>query len=80
MVSYTIHSDVAGVFKDIWIDDHLKENNIVEYNLFCKTGDEVTAFTGSNGTLGTIILKYKSMDEMLEKMNNMNKYVKVFVE
>lgn len=78
--SYIIHSDRAGKLKSIEYSEDFRENNIVEETLWYKRGDDVNAFTGSNGTLGTLILKYSDRDEMLEKMDHMEKYVKVNVE
>jgi biotin carboxylase len=77
---YMVHSDKGGIMKDLWIDKDFEKNNIVEFEMQYKVGDEITAFTGSNGTLGTMILKYTSMEEMLEKMDNMTKYIKVLVD
>lgn len=77
---YMVHSDVSGILKEVVIDDDFKKNNIVEFEMMFKPGDEITAFTGSNGTLGTMILKYGSMDEMLYKMDHMSEFVQVTVE
>lgn len=76
---YIIHSNKKGILKEIQIDPDLK-NNIVEMNMLYKPGDQVEAFTGSNGTLGTMILKYSSQQEMLEKMDHMDKWLKVIVD
>ena len=77
---YMVHSHKSGILKEIWIDEEFKKNNLVEFNMQFKPGDPVIAFTGSNGTLGTMILKYSSEEEMLEKMDHMSKWVKVIVE
>jgi len=76
---YMIHTETGGILKDIWIDDDFYNNNVVEYDIYYKVGDYVPAFKGSNGTLGTMILKYESMDEMLEKMDNMDKWVNIII-
>lgn len=76
---YMIHSQTKGILTDIKIDENFRKNNVVEYDMLYNTGDMVDAFTGSNGTLGTMILKYSSVDEMIEKMDNMNKWVNVVV-
>ena len=76
---YMVHSLQNGVVKEIWYSDEIK-NNILEENIFVKRGDKVSKFDGSNHTLGTMIMKFESQDEMLEKMDNMEKYLKVIVE
>ena len=77
---YMIHSKKAGVFQKVIYDKFFEERNIVERNLFCKKGDHVDSFNGSNGTLGAVILKFDTMDEMLENMDHMDKNIKVIVD
>jgi biotin carboxylase len=77
--SYMLHAIEDGVVDTIWYSDEIKAN-IVEENIFIQTGDEVKKFDGSNHTLGTMIMKFESEEEMLEKMDNMEKYLKVLVK
>ena len=76
--SYILHAIEDGKVKEVWYSDEIKEN-IVESSIFIKTGDEVKKFDGSNHTLGTMIMKFSSEKEMLEKMDNMENYLKVIV-
>ncbi|KOS69378.1 carbamoyl-phosphate-synthetase [Lysinibacillus contaminans] len=78
--SYLLNSQNSGTFKGIEIDDEFKKNNIVEYDLTVKIGDKISAYTGSHTKLGTMVLKFNSMEEMLEKMDNMASWVKIIVE
>lgn len=77
---FMVHSKKAGILKSVEFSDEFKKNNIVEFEMMYSKGDKVDSFNGSNGTLGTMILKYSSMDEMLTKMDNMDDFVKVMVE
>jgi biotin carboxylase len=77
--SYMLHAIEDGIVKEIWYSDEIKKN-IIEETLFIKSGDEVKKFDGSNHTLGTMIMKFDSEDEMLEKMDNMEKYLKVCLD
>ena len=77
--SYMLHSLTDGIVKDIWYSDEIKLN-IVEEMIDIKIGEKVSRFNGSNHTLGTMIMKFETKDEMLEKMDNMEKYLKVIVE
>jgi biotin carboxylase len=76
---YMVHSQKAGVLRDVWLDEKFSRENIVEFEMMSQKGESVEAFTGSNGTLGTMILEFGCMDEMLEKMDNMEKWVRVVV-
>lgn len=77
---YMVHSKTAGILKSVEFSDEFKQNNIVEFEMMFQNGDKIDAFNGSNGTLGTMILKFSSMDEMLYKMDNMDEFIKVNVE
>ena len=77
--SYMIHSKQAGILDSVVLSEVLKKNNVIEFNMQYKKGARIDAFNGSNGTLGTIILKFSTQDEMLEKMDNMDKWVKVTI-
>ena len=57
-----------------------KKNNIVECEFYKKPGDKIPAFVGSNGTLGMMILKFSSQDEMLSFMDNSEEKVKVILQ
>ncbi|MFK2823438.1 acetyl-CoA carboxylase biotin carboxylase subunit family protein [Arcobacter sp. YIC-80] len=76
--SYMLHSITDGIVKDIWYSDEIKKN-IIEEVIDVKVGDNVYKFDGSNHTLGTMIMKFETKEEMLEKMDNMEKYLKVIV-
>ena len=74
---YMVHSKAGGILQSVTIDENFKKNNVVEFEMFFKNGERVEAFTGSGGTLGAMILRFSSMDEMLYKMDNMREFVKV---
>lgn len=73
---YVLHSRSYGKLKNIEFSRSLKPN-IIEKHIFKKVGDEVIPFSGSNATIGIILLKFNNNNEMLEKINNMDKYVKI---
>ncbi len=77
---YMVHSKKDGILKSVEFSDDFKKNNIVEFEMMYNPGDLIQAFNGSNGTLGTMILKFSSIDEMLYKMDNMDEFIKVKVE
>ena len=78
--NYIVHSPQAGTLKDFWIDEDFRKNNVVECEFYKKPGDKIPAFVGSNGTLGMMILKFSSQDEMLTTMENMESKVKVVLQ
>lgn len=77
---YAVHSLKSGILKEIKIKEEVKKNNIVESHMNYKIGDKVPAFVGANGSLGVLIMKFNSMDEMLDMMDNSEEWIKVIVE
>lgn len=74
--SYMVHSLADGLFKDIVMSDRIK-SKIVEENIWVEVGDPVKKFAGSNDTLGSMILKFESMDEMNNMIENMEEDIRV---
>jgi biotin carboxylase len=76
--SYILHSKEDGILENITISTDILKN-IIAKNVWRKNGDKVTKFNGSNATIGTMILKFETSEEMISKLNNMNDYVAVTV-
>lgn len=77
--SYLIHSSKSGVFKGVEISESIR-SQILEFDMVCKVGDKISSFVNSNGVLGTLLLKFDSLDEMLFKMDHMVEFIKVYVD
>ncbi len=74
--SYIIHSQRDGVIKAIEFSPEIVPK-IVYKDIWTHSGDWVKRFDGSNQTLGAMILKFESEDQMLEYVENMNEHVMV---
>lgn len=77
---YAVHSLKNGTLKEVKIDPEVEKNNIVENHIIVKTGDETSAFTGANTTLGILIMKFDSMEQMLDMMDHSDKWIDVVLE
>lgn len=77
--NYLINSADSGVFNGVEFDTDFEKNHVVEYELFVEKGDRISALTGGNAGLGIMLLKFSSMEEMVETMENMANFVKVKV-
>lgn len=77
--SYMIHSTKEGEFKELKISERAKQM-IVEENLYTDLGSEVSVFSGSNDTMGMMILKYPDMATMLDMVDNMENDIYVNVK
>lgn len=77
---YIIHSNKTGVFKEIKLDDYFSEEYLVESDVWVKSGDFISEFTGANETIGTLVLCFKNNETAQSILRNMDKYVQVVVE
>lgn len=77
--SYMVHAIEDGKFKEVSLSNRAKEY-IVEQDVQVKPGTQVNMFSGSHDTLGTMILKYPSQEEMLDMVDNMERDIRVIVE
>jgi biotin carboxylase len=75
---YVLHALRDGRVEEIWFSDAIRKN-IIKESIYIKKGDKVKKFNGSDCTLGILLMKFYSEQEMIEKMNNMDKYLKVIV-
>lgn len=77
---YAVHSLKDGILKKINISPDVLENNIVENHILKKPGDEIKPFTGANTTLGILLMKFDSMEQMLDMMDNSEKWINIVLE
>lgn len=68
--SYMVHSLEQGVFSKLNISERANKM-IVEKNIYITDGEIVKKYSGSNDTLGMMILQYPDMPTMLDMIDNM---------
>ena len=76
--SYILHSNRSGILDHI--DSSAIQSDILFYQEFISSNQQVDRFDGSNHTIGALILKHSSLEEMLERMSNMGKYINVIIK
>ena len=74
---YILHSYESGTLDSITIDEEFKKEHIIEEHYTKKEGDIVDKFLGANMNLGLLILRFKSLNEMLGAIENIDKLVKI---
>ena len=77
---YAVHSYQDGVLERIMIDPEVEKNNIIENHILNKPGDYIKAFTGANTTLGILLMKFDSMDQMLCMMDHSTEWIRVILK
>lgn len=78
--NYMIMSHEAGRFKGIQFDPKFEEKNLLDVYCTASEGDEVRAYRNTTDSMGTIIFRADSINEMIEITENMDKYYRVVVE
>lgn len=76
---YAVHSLRDGVLKEIRMEPEVR-SRILEDHILAKPGDPVKAFTGANTTLGILLLRFDSMEQMLWHMDHGEQWIEVVLE
>lgn len=76
---YAVHSLEEGILDRLEIDE-AAQKQIIENHLIKRSGDQIQPFTGANTTLGCFVMKFSGMEEMLDMMDNSEKWIKVILK
>ena len=76
--SYIIHSKKNGRYSSLEISDQIKDD-ILRLDVFVKKNDMVHKYENSSYGIGAMLIKHKSVEEMLYRMDNMEEFIKVIV-
>ena len=74
---YAVHSLKDGILKQIIIDLEFEENHIVENHLIVKPGDNIKQFVGANSTLGILVMRFDSLEQMLQMIENADEWIQI---
>ena len=76
---YNIHSEKAGVFDSIEIDEELTQH-IIEKEIRVKKGDTIVSFTGANASMGTLFLRFDSRSDLERYILQISEHIKVLLK
>lgn len=71
-----LHSDKAGIFDSLWIDDSIK-HCIIERDLWIEPGVTVGGFRAANEAIGTLVLRFENTEILERVMGDIFSYVQV---
>ena len=77
--NFMVHSKTSGKYSGIWFDDNFRQNNLVEFVTDINKGDDVHEFRDAQDAIGTLIVKYNSVEQMFDMIEHMDDYVKVVI-
>lgn len=74
-----LHSDESGIFDHLEISKDLPAE-VVEEDLWVKNGDKVDSFEGANNAIGTLVLNFKTAEELEYAITHQKEWLKVIVK
>ena len=74
-----LHADESGIFNHLEISKELPAE-VVEEDLWVKEGDHVDSFEGANNAIGTLVLKFKTSEELEHSIIHQRDWLKVVVK
>lgn len=77
---YAVHSICDGILDHVAIDQNIADNHIVENHILKNPGDRIQAFTGANTTLGILLMRFDSMEQMLHMMDHSEEWIRVVLK
>ena len=78
--NYMIMSHEDGIFKELKFDPEFEKNNLLDVYCTHKKGDKVTAYKNTTDSMGTILFKADTVEQMTEITSDIDKYYHVEVE
>lgn len=79
MVVHSLY-DKEGILDSICIDKEIEEKYLAIKDLSAKKGDLIGAFTGANRSLGDLILKFESREQLDKIVSENNKWLHINFE
>jgi biotin carboxylase len=77
--TYILHSEENGILKEIKYSESIKDN-IIKVSQNKKIGDKVERFTNADKLIGIIFLQFKSLDEMIYKLDDIKELIEIEIE
>ncbi|MCD4735153.1 MAG: carboxylate--amine ligase, partial [Bacteroidales bacterium] len=74
-----LHANKDGFFQRVDIDIDFSKKHVVELDLWVNQGDKVRNFNAANDAIGTLILKFKTQQQLEEMMTCQDSWLKVIV-
>ena len=73
-----LHSDRPGIFDSLWIDDAISDA-VYERDLWIEPGTRIGGFSAANEAIGTLVLRFETVERLEEVMADPSRFVKVLL-
>lgn len=75
-----LHSEKAGKFVRLDIDEEVRKKYVYEEDLWVKPGDYIESFNGANNTIGLVFFKFDTEENREKYITNQDEWLHVVVE
>lgn len=77
--NYMVHANETGKFVSIEFDPEFKKKHLVDWVTNINPGDPVHKFRDAQDCIGEFILRYESVEQMLDVIKNIERFIHVHV-
>ena len=74
-----LHAKNDGTFISLDVNRDFYNNNVIQTDLWVKRGDKVSAFRAANDSIGTLVVKFNTLEDLLDLMNQQDAYINIIV-
>lgn len=74
-----LHADTDGFYDHLEIDSSLQAE-IIEKDIWVESGDHVDSFEGANNAIGTLVLKFRTAEELENAVAKVDSWLRVVVK
>ena len=74
-----LHSGNSGRFQSLDIAPDFAEKHVKQIDLWVKPGDEVRAFMGANDAIGTLVLYFDTVEELVSALKDVDNWMTIKV-
>ena len=74
---YAVHSLKDGILKQVRINPEIEKEYVIENHLIVHPGDKIHSFIGANSTLGILLMKFDSLEQMLQMIENADEWIQI---
>lgn len=73
-----VHAEKGGIFQGVEIEDRIRQY-IVEEDIWVKRGDYIRDFEGANDAIGTMIMRFDTIETMQAIINSQNDWLRILI-
>ena len=74
-----VHSNMDGAYRSLSIAENIRKKNLIQEDMWVSPGDHVSGFSGANQAIGTLILRFDSIEASRSAMTNISEWLSVEV-